>query len=413
MSALLFCRVAAAEDWSLAQAVQRGIQVQASLQSAQALARSAADTAQASQADRLPQLSLRAGSIWTESRNGQPVFAAANGQREVIGQAVLTAPLYAPQLSALAKLAKDQSAIAKSQTQSVRLQVATTLSNAWYAVLLAQNTSALWQRVLDQDRLLYHDTRDQFRSGATARLNLVQTQLLLLQARSASAQAQEALGSVRRNLRLQLQLPAGSPVQLAPTSTLPAAPAPLPQLWQEASQRQPLLQVAQAQLHAARAQVAVQRASLAPNIDVQAAYGLDSTQVPRPQSLGWQAGITLNLPLFGFGRRHDRIAAAQEQLAALRSARRALLLQIQTRINTDYGVYQQESTRLQQDRHSLAAARAVYHMTRAGFRAGALNALNLAQADQAWVQARLALIRAQIRAQMAATQLALDVGKLP
>ena len=52
-------------------------------------------------------------------------------------------------------------------------------------------------------------------------------------------------------------------------------------------------------------------------------------------------------------------------------------------------------------------------MTRDGYKAGTLNALDLAQAENSWLQTRLQAATALVLLRMAHTQLQLDTGAYP
>jgi outer membrane protein len=121
----------------------------------------------------------------------------------------------------------------------------------------------------------------------------------------------------------------------------------------------------------------------------------------------------MRLPIFGFGIRRQRIAAAQEQVAALQAARQALILQIKSQIALDYGVAQAADKTLVNARRAAHDAQRVYVMTRKGYFAGALNALNLAQAEGSWVRARLRLANAEVAVHLTQAQLDLDIGQYP
>ncbi|MBU2741369.1 TolC family protein [Acidithiobacillus albertensis] len=108
---------------------------------------------------------------------------------------------------------------------------------------------------------------------------------------------------------------------------------------------------------------------------------------------------------------HFKLETAQ--LAALRSARQALILQIDSQIAHDYGAAQAAEKTLNNARTTAHEAFSVYTMTRKGYFAGAFNALNLAQAEGSWVRARLRLASAQIAVQMTRAQLELDMGRYP
>ncbi|MBU2753173.1 TolC family protein [Acidithiobacillus sp. CV18-2] len=415
MTAFCIAPAVPAESWTLSAAVQRGIAEQAQVAAAKDRAEGSRDLADAAATNRLPQLSLRLGSIWTESRQGRPLFVAANGRREAIGQLVITAPVFDAQLQALAKAARASATAARYQVLLTQLQTAASVTNVWYQLALAQEQVAFWQQTVAYDQTLVARSAKAFRAGAAARIDVVQTQLLLTQARAQLDQAEVQQQTAARELNLQLGLSAEEAAATVANQPIPAAGAfgSFAQLWQQMQARQPLLQLAQKQIGVARAAKAVQKAAYLPVVNAQLAYGIDANGVPSGHDLGWQAGLGLTMPLYSFGQRQDRVAAANANVQALRADRTALLLQMHSRLNQDWGAYRAAQENAQHTKKIAREANAVYRMTQEGFRAGALNALNLAQAQNAWNQARLTALQARLRVSLARQQLLLDTGKLP
>ncbi|MEY2341215.1 TolC family protein [Acidithiobacillus sp. IBUN Pt1247-S3] len=412
---LLFLAPAArGSSWTLSQAVQRGVAVQAQVAASKERASASQDLAKAAQASRLPQLSLRAGSIWSASRENQPLFVSANGRQETIGQLAITAPVIDAQLQALAQAARDSAAAAQIQIALTRLQTAASITNVWFQLALAQEQTTLWQRTAGYDKRLFARTQEAFHAGALARIDVVQTELLLTQARSQLALAKVQQQTERRALNLQLGL--GVNANTTIRGNRPPSPAPsvsLSQLWQQMQASQPLLRLAEKEIVVARAEKAVQKAAYLPVLNAQLAYGIDNNGIPHRRDLGWQVGLGLSMPLFGFGRRQAQVAAADANLGAVRADREALLLQMHARLNQDWGVYRRAQENARHAGKIANDAEAVYRMTRKGFHAGAINALNLAQAQNTWIQARLTDVQARLRVELAFKQLLLDTGQLP
>ena len=399
--------------FTLGDALRRALANQALVQQAQRVVAEKAALHRAAHADLLPSLSLAAGSIWTQTRNGQPLFVSANGPREVIGQIRLNIPLYAPQAYALQALAHDQVAVARYQERQARLLVAAQVTAAYYRLALWENELSVWREALGAARELLSATQKSTQAGTRSRLDLTQARLTLAGVQAGLDQATPEAAAARRVLALQTDYPASELPALVPISP-PAGGLPGETvLTTQATQAQPLLQVAEGEIQAARTLLRYHQAARLPMVAALGAYGVDTATAPRAGQLAWQGAVTLQMPIFGFGRNRNRIAAAQEHLAAMQAGKRALLLQVRSHIAADYGVAQAADNALRNDRTMAQEAQAVYEMTRKGYLAGALSALALQQAENNWVQARLKLAGAAIRARLARAQLALDSGVLP
>ncbi len=367
----------------------------------------------AAHANVLPSLSLAAGSIWTQSRNGQPVFVAANGAREVIGQIQLNMPLYAPQAYALGALASNQVAVARYQERQAVLLVAAQVTAAYYQLALWDNELAVWRKALAAAQELLAATQKSYLAGTRSRLALTQARLAASRARAGLEQAMPEGEAASRVLALQTAYRPGT-LPLLATVTSPVAGLPQEAvLTAQANRTQPLLLVADGEIQAARAMLQYHEAARLPEVAANGIYGVDTVTAPDARNLGWQASLTLQMPIFGFGRNRDRIAAAQEHLAALEEGKGALMLQVHSRVAGDYGAAQAADSALRNDRTMARESRAVYEMTRKGYLAGAVSALAMQQAENSWVQVRLRLAGAAIRARLARAQLDLDSGILP
>jgi outer membrane protein len=215
------------------------------------------DRSQAAHAVLLPQISLAAGSSWSESRNGQPLSVAANGPREVIGQIQVSVPLYAPQLHALAKAAKDQSAINRSQETETILRVAAQVVNAYYQLDLLQTQTTIWRSTLNVAQKLYLDTHKAYAAGAVSQLDLAQTALLRNKARAGLQQTAAETRAATRLLNLQLGRAPDGEIMLSNGQEF-ASPLLSPSLLDtQAKHMQPLVQVADRQIALGRAQIHV------------------------------------------------------------------------------------------------------------------------------------------------------------
>ncbi|MBN2680489.1 TolC family protein [Acidithiobacillus montserratensis] len=397
---------------SLDQAIASALHNQASIQVVRHQLAAQKNLSEAAQAQMLPALSLNAATIWTQSRAGQPVFVAANGAREMSGQIRLDIPIYAPQTRALSKLAKDQVDMETYRLQQNRLTVAAAVTMSYFKLAEMDNAIAVWKSAFVAAQQIYQTTKEGFTIGTRSRLALNQAELNVLRMHSQLSQTRILRKATQRVLALQTGLGQQLPPLIKMTPTL----QPLPDfsvIEQQALQAQPLISVAESRIKAAQAQLEFHRGARLPVVSAHAAYGVNSSVIPHSGQLGWQAGLSLQMPLFGFGRNRDQIAAAQQQVAALQAAKSALEMQIRSRLAQDLGTAQATTIALKNAGKIADRANAVYQMTRKGYLAGAESALALQQAQSAWIQARLQDTNAMIRARLSRAQLALDSGRLP
>ncbi len=397
----------------LASAIATALRVAPQVQEAEDLRRAGHYGARAGRATLLPHLSVIAGRYWTATRTGRPLYAAANGPRETIGLLNLSMPLYSPQLRALARLARKREELARSEQGQTRLSVAAQVADAWYRLALLRARARIWKSTLRSVDILYRGTRQRYSVGAAAVLDLAQTRLLRHDAQSGLQQALAQRRAAQRTLNLLLARAPSAPIVLP---ALRPVPRDLPKepLWVAKARRaQPLLRIAARQIAVERAQAETLRRARLPTITANVSYGVDSPTSPVSHDVGWEVFLGARMPIFDFGAHRDRVADAEEHVAALRAARRSVVLQIRTTIARDYGNVQAAEVAYRQAVKQVHDARSVYVMTRDGYKAGTLNALDLAQAENSWLQTRLQVATTLVMLRMAHTQLRLDAGAYP
>ena len=397
----------------LSAAIATALRVSPQVGEAQDLRTAGRYGARAGRAALLPRLSVVAGRYWTQSRDGQPLYVSANGPQETFGLLQLSLPLYSPQLRALARLARDRAALARSEQAQARLGVAAQVADGWYQLALLRARVRIWKSTLRSVDILYRGTQQKYAVGAAAVLDLEQTKLLRHTAESGLQQARAQRRAAQRVLDVLLGRVPSAPIVL-PALRPASRPLPAEPLWIEKARRaQPLLRIAARQIAVGNAQAGTLRATRLPTVTAGVDYGVDTVPTPRAGDLGWEVFLGLRMPIFNFGAQRDRIADAEARVAALRAARRSVLLQIRMTIAHDYGSARATERAYRQALKQRREARSVYDMTRDGYKAGTLNALDLAQAENGWLQARLRVASMLVLLRMARTQLRLDAGTYP
>lgn len=411
--AVSFAATTPAGELTLGDAISRALANQALVLQAQHLVAAQAALRNAARAGVLPSLSLTGGGIWTQTRDSQPVLASANGAREVLGLIDLHVPVYSPSTYALEALARDRLMTARYRERQARLAVAAQVTVAYYRLALLDNEEQVWRRALRASRQLLDATKKSYRTGTRSRLDVTQAQLAVANARAGLDRTVPQARAASRVLALETGYASSSLPRLAGTRPPAVALPPSSAFDARAERAQPLLQVAASEIQAARDKVRLRQAARLPAVAIDGGYGLDTTEPPQARDLGWQTSVTVHMPLFGFGRNRDRIDAARESLMAMEAGKSALALTVHTRIAADHGSAEAADKAVQNERRIAQEAQAVSTMTRKGYLAGTLSALALSQAENNWVQARLAYAGAAIRARLARAQLALDAGTLP
>lgn len=183
--------------------------------------------------------------------------------------------------------------------------------------LIAQVANGYWrERELAERIALARSTADgraeslriirrRYEEGAGSKLELVQAETLLAQARTAL----QALEQDRETNRNALALLAGGPVEAAPGSLQQAEDIALPELAaglpSELLLHRPDIIAAEQRLRAANANIGAARAAFFPTISLTGAYGTASADLDglfRAGSEAWSFTPVITLPLFQGGR---------------------------------------------------------------------------------------------------------------
>ncbi|HEU4952264.1 MAG TPA: efflux transporter outer membrane subunit [Holophagaceae bacterium] len=231
-----------------------------------------------------------------------------------------------------------------------------------------------------------------------------QGDLLAVQSRLASAQAQLAplqlaLATVRNQLAVLLgRMPAQGLEAGADLSayTLPAeVPLSVPS---ELVRQRPDILAAEAQLHAATAQVGLATSNLFPQITLGGSYGSSATETKdlfKEPTTGWSLGLNLLQPIFHGGSLRAQKRAAEAGLDAASADYRATVLNAFRNVSDTLNALQYDADALAAQAQAEQAAAKSLDLVKAQFRLGAASYLQLLDATRQWQEARIGYIQAR------------------
>jgi len=244
----------------------------------------------------------------------------------------------------------------------------------------------------------------------------------VLQARTASAQAQLTYETIEGNLRrlqgtiaTEMGLPASTPFEVGELpQDVPAQQVndAVEALMAHAVTDRPDLAAARAAVESARAHVQVVRAQGLPSVGIGASVGPYFTNGLSQHTTLYSAGISLRVPLFtGFRNTYDIRAAEIETRLAGENAR-GLEQQIDLQVWTSYYALQTAMRRLTTSRDLLHDASESVDVARGRYRAGIGSILDLLTAESALENARAEEVQARADWFLSVAQLGHDTGTL-
>jgi NodT family efflux transporter outer membrane factor (OMF) lipoprotein len=279
------------------------------------------------------------------------------------------------QLSVQAELARDYFGLRSVQRQ-IRLARAD--------IAAAEETQALVRARADGGLTTDLDVARQDAQTADLRATLP---VLLDQEAVAMNQISLLVGEHPGALQAQLVQPADAPPE-ARTAALPDLSLGLPS---EVALRRPDIQQAQAQLHAATANIGVAVADLYPRITLGANFGPVSTSASEFGDWGsrqWSVGPSLQLPVFDNGRRHASVTLRELQQQQAAVAYQQTVLKAWHEIDDSLSAYSAERQRNLQLAAKERASRDALQLARVRYEHGLTDFLVQLDAERTWLQAQ-------------------------
>ncbi|MBS0194914.1 MAG: efflux transporter outer membrane subunit [Proteobacteria bacterium] len=319
--------------------------------------------------------------------------------------------LYTPQLSVsyapdVFGLNRRTVEALKAQEEATGYQLAAAhISLSTNVVSAAVHEAALIAQVDATDKTIAIDQqmveilRYQMGKGYASRLDLATQEAQLAQAQAALPPLQTALEQQRHALAvLTGRLPSQAPDVDFDLDTL-RLPQDLPlSLPSQLVRQRPDVLQAQANLHAANAQVGVAIANRFPSFDITASIGSDALKLGQlfdADTGFWSLAGSLTAPIFHGGTLLHQQRGAEAALDASAAQYRSTVLGAFQNVADTLSALDHDAQALQAAGKAMDAARTSLDLIRRQYKVGYANDLALLGAEQALQQARIGLVQAQ------------------
>jgi len=326
--------------------------------------------------------------------SGTPVYTLHTAQLSV----GFVADVFGSNRRAVESLAAQEQS-QRFQLAAVRLTLASNVVAASIQQAALQAQLGATEQIVQAERRTLQLLQDQARLGyapplavATQESALAQAELSLPPLRKQLEQTRDLLAVLAGDLPsqstpLQVDLEALTLPQRLPLSV----PAQL-------VEHRPDVRAAEAQVHAASAQVGLAVANRLPQISISAAYGGAATGLARmfaDDDRFWSIGGSLAQTIFDFGALRHRQRAAEAALDQATAQYRGVVLAALQNVADALYALQSDAAALAAAVSAESAAGRTLELTRRQLEAGAVNALALLSAEAAYLQARIARVQAQ------------------
>lgn len=257
---------------------------------------------------------------------------------------------------------------------------------------------AATEEIVREDEQSLKILRDQFRLGFAMRLDVAAQEAALAEIRATLPPLQKQLEQTRDLMRALL---GGLPVLREAALDLDALrlPPELPvSLPAKIIEQRPDVRAAEAQLHAANADVGVAVAAMLPQFSITGEYGGNATQIPQMFRSGgpfWSLYGDIDQPVFQGGTLlHEERAARQAVKQAAAQYQSAVLAAYQNVADTLH-LSLSDAAALTADVEAEKSAKLTYELTRRQAETGYVDTLTLLSAETAYQQTLLTRVQAQ------------------
>ena len=263
-------------------------------------------------------------------------------------------------------------------------------------------------RVLEET---LRQTRDRFNVGEVTRTDVAQAEAQLASGRSALSAAESTLTTSKANYRLVIGV---EPVNLAPGSPVDRySPRTLGAAIDQGLAENPNVTAAMYGVDVAFLQVKINEGALYPTFNVQASAQQSSyQQLAVPQS--WTASIvgTLTVPIYQGGQEYALIRQSKETLGQQRLNLDQVRSQTRQQVVQAWGQVEATKAQVQAAQAQVDSSEVALNGVREEARVGQRTTLDVLNAQQALVNARIALVTAQHDRVVASYSLLSAVGRL-
>lgn len=412
---------------SLDEAIRKAQQNQPALAAAVGNARTAAIDRYLAKAALLPSASYDNSMLYTQPNgefiaSGQgsgkepaPIFIANNAIHEYSSQAAITETIGLKEFANV-KVADANAAMAAAELEIARRGLVATVVNLYYAVSDAATKENLMADALRNAQTFTDLTQKREQAREVAHADVVKAQLQQEQRQRDLLDAKVAAENARLTLGVLL-----FPDPRTPYTTEPlTAPQPLPSradLYAQATVSNPQLSSALAALKASNAQVEAARAAYLPDLALNFNYGIDAPQFAKrsPEgtpNLGYSITGTVNIPVWDWFSTQKRIKQSEIRRsvakATLTNAQRQLIANVEEAY-TEASTAHDELDLLNQ---SVKTAADNLRLTDLRYKAGEALALEVVDAQNAYITAQTSQADGVLRYESALANLQILTGKL-
>jgi len=411
---------------SLADAIQRARANEVNFASANAAAEAAEVDAYVAKVGLLPSVVYHNQMLYTQP-NGQtnqggqagtqasPVFIANNAIHEYTSQAVIDEKLGFKEF-ADARVASANAAKAMAELEVARRGLITTVVSQYYTVISSERKQALQQQALREAEIFTEMSRKREAAREVAHADVLKA---MLQQQQKQRDLQDSVVAAEK-ARLELGVLIFPDPRTPFTTETPGAPPPLPMredVDRAAGQHNPEVRSALAGLSASNAGVSAAKLAYLPSVGLNFTYGIDAPQFAKRgpedvRNLGYSMSGTLDIPVWDWfatqKKIHQSVVARDAAKVELTVAQRKMVAMLEE----TYAEAKAAREQLVLLDESVKTAAESLRLTKLRYDDGESTALEVVDAQNAYLAAAMAQADGEVRYETALAALQVLMGTI-
>ncbi|HTJ12478.1 MAG TPA: TolC family protein [Dinghuibacter sp.] len=364
-----------------------------------------------SKAAKLPSLSAVTSQTYTHSKNANPVVGGFQTQSSFASDYSVSSGMTLYQGGYLNDVIRQNQLIIRSDNLAVLEDIANIdvqITAAFLNILLAKETIVYEQDLVTTSEAQVKQAQQEYDAGSIARVNLAQLQAQLATDQYTLVTGQTAVRQAILNLKVLLQLPYGTPFDVAtPRDTLMATTLvpSLDSAQRIAYQTRPEIQIAQLGIQSAQLDLSKARSGYYPTLrasaDISTGYSNNNTDAYFRQlddNFFQQVGVTLSIPIFSNRINRTNVENARIEIRQQELNMKAAAVGLSQTVEQYYINVVNAQGQYNASIDQLKYASESYRIANEELKAGAANIVQFLQQKNTYVQALQAYTQAKYNA---------------
>ena len=360
----------------------------------------------------LPQITGEGGYIESSGSNGIPDFVGANGLKERIAYLNASQTIFNSDNWLNLKESKINN---KQQTlfyNLTRQQVLFEVIQAYFNILKSQGEIKTYQQNLEAFKLIYQQSQLLYKSGEVPEIDVKKSLVEFMLQKNSVIRANKTYQENINRLKTIVNLPMEEKITI---TEFPYSKIHLDSVEQYklvATSNNLELKMLQIDLTRFRIQKTSALLQHLPVANVGFLYGWDTNDLLRGNTRGWQAYLSLSLPLWQWGGLAVNHQIAELQYRQTQTQIDQLKRQIYQQVQVAYNECVIQKQQMEAMEQSREAAREAMKMAQIGYREGTLTNLDLINTQKLLTETQINYSNALYDFYIAKAQLFLTIGKM-